>query len=99
MTGAAWLASRSGAQILPVAVFGQERIPSSVRRLSRARVCVRVAEPIVVPDSAADAQTLRACTDRVMIEVARLLPREYRGVYGAAAENPPVDGDARREVP
>jgi len=97
LTGVAHLAYRSGAPILPVAVFGQERI-SLTRPLSRARVQVRIGEPIRVPGGEATALALRAYTDRVMVAIARMLPAEYRGFYAAAADKAEAEEAARREI-
>jgi 1-acyl-sn-glycerol-3-phosphate acyltransferase len=98
LTGAAYLAFRSGAPILPVAVFGQERIPTEARRFARARVQVRIGEPIPVPHAEPTAQALRAYIDRVMIDIARMLPREYRGFYMSAVEKAEAEEAARREI-
>jgi 1-acyl-sn-glycerol-3-phosphate acyltransferase len=85
LTGVAHLAFRSGAPIVPMALFGQERIPSRAPRLRRTRVDVRIA-PAVRAAGEPTAQAIQALTDRVMVEIARLLPKEYRGVYASAVE-------------
>jgi 1-acyl-sn-glycerol-3-phosphate acyltransferase len=86
LTGVAHLAFQSGAPIVPVAVFGQERIPTECRRLKRAKVVVRIGKPISTPHTDSSAHALRSLTDRVMLEIARMLPSEYRGAYGKAVE-------------
>jgi 1-acyl-sn-glycerol-3-phosphate acyltransferase len=88
LTGVAHLAFRSGAPIVPVVVYGQERIPQESRRLRRATVNVRVAAPLRAPGGEATAEALQALTGRVMLELARMLPADYRGVYAAAVEAP-----------
>jgi 1-acyl-sn-glycerol-3-phosphate acyltransferase len=82
LTGVAHLASRSGAPILPIVLFGQERIPRQCLRLRRTRVQVNIGKLIHVPAAEPTAQALRSDTERVMRELARMLPPEYRGVYG-----------------
>jgi 1-acyl-sn-glycerol-3-phosphate acyltransferase len=86
LTGVAFLAYRAGVPTVPVAVFGQERIVESCRRLRRAPVHVRIGSPIPAPAGEPTSDALRAHTERVMLAIARLLPREYRGRYTAAAD-------------
>jgi 1-acyl-sn-glycerol-3-phosphate acyltransferase len=93
LTGVAHLALRSGAPILPIVVYGQEQIPRRLRRLRRSRVHVRVGMPLRLGVREATAQALRAETERLMVELARLLPPEYRGLYADAVE---AEGAARR---
>ena len=98
LTGAAYLSRLSGAPIIPLAIYGQERI-SVGRILSRAPVRIRIGAPIPVPQGDATPQQLQAHTDRVMIEIARMLPREYRGVYAADVDgNNAMAEDAPRET-
>jgi 1-acyl-sn-glycerol-3-phosphate acyltransferase len=85
-TGVAYLAYRAGVPTLPVAVYGQERIVTSWRRLRRAPVHVRIGAPVPAPSGDATPDALRAHTERVMLAIARLLPREYRGRYAAAVD-------------
>jgi hypothetical protein len=73
--------------VVPVAVFGQERISASARRLRRAPVRIRIAPPIAPFDSEPTAHALRAWTDRLMTEIARRLPAAYRGVYADSASD------------
>ena len=81
--GAAYLASRSGAPILPLVMWGQEQTFRCWLRLRRPAIHVRFAAPIALPPGAARARTaeLSAYTDDLMRELARLLPAQYRGVY------------------
>jgi 1-acyl-sn-glycerol-3-phosphate acyltransferase len=97
LTGVAQLSHRSGAPVVPVAVFGQERI-SPVGFFRRAPVSVRIGEPIPALHGEATTQTLRAYTDRVMVEIARMLPRAYRGFYASAVARAEVDAGSRREI-
>jgi hypothetical protein len=64
-----------------VAIWGQERAVASWRRLRRAPVEVRFGEPLSL--DGADGSTPADVTTRVMVEIATLLPREYRGVYAS----------------
>jgi 1-acyl-sn-glycerol-3-phosphate acyltransferase len=82
--GAAFLGSRTGATLVPVVVYGQEKVFKALRRLRRADVVLRVGEPFVLPalSEAHRSQQVEALTTDIMLRLARLLPPEYRGVYG-----------------
>jgi 1-acyl-sn-glycerol-3-phosphate acyltransferase len=76
--GSAVLALRSGAPVVPAAVWGTERIrPWSFLR--RPRVVVRFGPPRAV--KRARGQDSQAIADDLMREIASMLPEEYRGVY------------------
>ncbi len=81
--GAVYLASRSGATILPVAMWGHETATSDWLRLRRPRVTVRFLPPITLPANARNARTaqLQVYTDEIMLALAAALPPAYRGVY------------------
>lgn len=81
--GAVYLASRTRAVIVPVAVWGHETALSAWRHLRRPAVHVRIGEPLHLPTDAERARMpeLHAHTDALMLALARLLPPQYRGVY------------------
>jgi 1-acyl-sn-glycerol-3-phosphate acyltransferase len=80
--GAAYLADRAGVPLLPVAIWGTERLPENVRRLRRTPVNMRVGRPFRLPgDGRARSRDLEAHTDLIMCRIAALLPPQYRGVY------------------
>jgi 1-acyl-sn-glycerol-3-phosphate acyltransferase len=81
--GAAYLASRTGATIVPVAVWGHEKAVSTVFRFRRPEVHAVVCKPITLPSEAARARTveLHRYTQEIMLAIAREMPAEYRGVY------------------
>jgi 1-acyl-sn-glycerol-3-phosphate acyltransferase len=80
--GVARLAVASHAPVLPLAIWGQERAAGSWRRARRAPVEVRFGEPLHFDER----DTPAVVTKQVMVEIARLLPREYRGVYAQDAD-------------
>jgi 1-acyl-sn-glycerol-3-phosphate acyltransferase len=86
--GAVYLASRSGAPILPVVLWGQEQAMQAWARLRRPDIHVRISEPLRLPPDAEHARLtqLAAYTDQLMLTLARMLPPEYRGVYAGRAE-------------
>ena len=85
LTGVAYLALRSGTPVVPIALWGQQRVPANLLRFTRTRVHVRIGRPIAPPTGDLTGAAMRAYTDGVMTALARLLPQEYRGVYGGDA--------------
>lgn len=89
--GAALLALRSGVPVVPVATTGSEFLPGTgrqrglrQRRSLRAmrRVRVEIGEPFTLPrEIDGRRMTNDEATDRMMRELASLLPPEYRGAY------------------
>jgi 1-acyl-sn-glycerol-3-phosphate acyltransferase len=80
--GTAIIALRSGASIVPVAVTGTARVavPRSFFRITR--VGVVFGKPFELPKGRRlNAELVEECTERIMKEIAVLLPEEYRGVY------------------
>jgi 1-acyl-sn-glycerol-3-phosphate acyltransferase len=84
--GTAIIALRSGAPIVPVAVSGTEGVgvPRSFFRITRVRVVF--GKPFELPKSRRlSTELVEQCTERIMKEIAVLLPEEYRGVYAGLA--------------
>lgn len=88
--GAAFLARRSGVPIVPVAITNTHRVTTSLLRLRRARVTVRIGRPFRLPEDGTSpgGEQLGSDTDAIMRRLAALLPPEYRGVYESAAPKP-----------
>ncbi len=80
-TGAAYLASRAGVPILPVAVWGTEKIINNLKHLRRSQVNIRVGTLLPPPPARANTAQLEAYTEGIMLAIARMMPEEYRGVY------------------
>lgn len=87
--GATLLAMRAGAPVLPVAIAGSQRLfPGKSRVPHRTHMTVRVGEPFTLdhhPDGRLDREALAAGTDRIMREIAALLPPSQRGRWGGMA--------------
>jgi 1-acyl-sn-glycerol-3-phosphate acyltransferase len=81
--GAAFLALKSGAQILPVAMTGteNENVYGHMRKWKRAQVTLTVGKPFFLQETADRQTMLREGTKRVMQSLAELLPESYRGEY------------------
>ena len=99
-TGAAYLATRAGVPVVPVAAWGQEDFTSSWRRLRRAPVRLHFGPPLDFPVGPLTSQELQEHSERIMLEIARMLPPEYRGVYAdavAAESVEPTPGGVTQE--
>jgi 1-acyl-sn-glycerol-3-phosphate acyltransferase len=81
--GAAFLALKSGAPIVPVAMTGTENsnIYGHLKRWRRAPVTLKVGKPFVLPVQANRQKTLQEGTRLIMETLASLLPDSYRGRY------------------
>jgi len=84
--GAAYLALRCGAPLLPIAITGTETAYSAWKRLRRPKLTVTIGQPFVLPPvefrGGHRRERLEAATETMMRRIAELLPAEYRGVYG-----------------
>jgi 1-acyl-sn-glycerol-3-phosphate acyltransferase len=83
--GVAFLASKSGYPILPVALTGTEdrRVRENLKHFRRSRITVRAGErmEVHIPAGKGREQAMRAATEEIMCRIAALLPNKYRGVY------------------
>jgi 1-acyl-sn-glycerol-3-phosphate acyltransferase len=89
--GPVYLASRSGAPIVPIVAWGQEKALGRWQHLQRAEFYVRIGAPIYLPSGAERARSaeLNGYTHELMLAMARMLPPEYRGIYAAATADAP----------
>jgi 1-acyl-sn-glycerol-3-phosphate acyltransferase len=83
--GVAFLASKSGFPVLPVAVTGTEDrvIVENLKRFRRSKITVTAADLmyIDIPKGTGREEALRQATDEIMCRIAARLPEKYRGVY------------------
>lgn len=84
--GAAAIALRSDVPVIPTAIIGTDTLPfngSKPRRPGRKQVTVRIGKPFYLKRETDDGTKLDLAevTDQMMIEVAKLLPESYRGIY------------------
>jgi len=87
--GVAFVASRSGAPVIPVAVEGTSGFPSiNPLRWRKPGVVVRLGRPFRFKDMGErpGRQMLRRMTDEAMYVLASMLQPERRGVYGDLAK-------------
>jgi 1-acyl-sn-glycerol-3-phosphate acyltransferase len=90
-SGAAYLAYRVGVPVVPVAIAGQDKVFSSLRRLRRARVQAVFGPAFAPPpvEGKASGAEIHAFSEEIMYHISALLPAEYRGVYSDVAEKRP----------
>jgi 1-acyl-sn-glycerol-3-phosphate acyltransferase len=98
-TGAGMLALKTGAPVLPLVVTGTERLPfngkkgklqASAKMPERDHKGVRLlfGDPFIIPRFIGDRKiSSDEATEIIMVEIARLLPPDYRGVYADALAN------------
>jgi 1-acyl-sn-glycerol-3-phosphate acyltransferase len=87
-TGVGYLALRSGAPVIPVAMIGTDRILPPGRRLPRpGRIEIRIGEPLTFDEyrgQPAGARQRRAVTDEVVRAIQKLSGQEFVPVYASA---------------
>ena len=80
--GLAYLADRARVPIVPMAIWGTEKVAANWKRLRRPNVRCVIGEPFLLPsDGRAKGTRLDELTDLIMCRIAAMLPPEYRGVY------------------
>lgn len=90
--GTAFIALRTRAPIIPVAITGTEDIKTIKNTLlTRPRLTVTYGAPFFLehPERVNSAAVAEA-TNVIMKRVAELLPKQYRGVYGEGSASPQV---------
>jgi 1-acyl-sn-glycerol-3-phosphate acyltransferase len=93
--GAAILALRSGAPVVPVAVWGTEQVHlSSLIKRPKVTICYGPART-VLRGSASVAEV----SEGLMTEIAGMLPPQYRGEYTDAVERSPIQGQGIMPAP
>ena len=91
--GVGYIALRSQAPILPVAITGTENIPGFWRvAFPLCRINVRIGQPFTLPsiEGKLSRPILQQTTDIIMERVAGLLPSSYRGFYATNVIQEPV---------
>lgn len=81
--GAAYLVTRTGPTVVPVAAYGQEQAERCWKRLRRPRIVVIVGQPFhfAGTPNKARSRDLAPYTAEMMQRLAAMLPERYRGVY------------------
>jgi len=94
--GCAIIALRSGAPLIPVCIWGTEKL-KGIGWLSRPKVTISFGQPFNLPpvEGEPTKDQLKSLTDYIMQQLARGLPPEYRGKYEPV--EPPVTTGAHGE--
>jgi 1-acyl-sn-glycerol-3-phosphate acyltransferase len=83
--GVAFLASKSGYPVVPVALTGTEDrgIVKNLIRFRRSKIRAVAGEPfyIEIPKGRGREQAMHNATEEIMCRIAAALPEKYRGVY------------------
>ncbi len=82
-SGVVLVALRSNAPILPMAIYGGEKLGENLRHLRRTQFITRVGTPfhINLNGDRLSRENLEQITDEIMYQIAALLPEQYRGPY------------------
>jgi 1-acyl-sn-glycerol-3-phosphate acyltransferase len=92
--GIAYIAHRSQVSILPMAIWGTEKIPALWRMVFPvARLNLRIGQPFTLPviEGRLTRPLLKHLTDMVMQRIAVMLPESYRGYYAmTSADGAPL---------
>jgi len=100
--GAAFLASKGGYPILPVALTGTEdrAVIENLKRFRRSKIRAVAGDlfTIEIPKGRGREQALRDATDEIMCRLAVELPEKYRGVYAEHSRLKELLGDRSAEA-
>lgn len=83
LSGAAFLALKADVPIIPIAVTGTEnkRVFPNLKKWKRTPVSLTVGQPFRILHTGDRRADLKNGTERIMRELAKLLPAEYQGIY------------------
>ncbi len=86
--GVALITQRSGAPILPLGVWGIEKVSERLPRWQPTAVTLSIGKPfcLVSPTRKADHATLHAMSEAIMERIAAQLPPAYRGRFMSLSE-------------
>ncbi len=77
--GAAWLAARTGARVVPIGIAGtEEALPQGGKGIQRSSVAIVVGDPVsLIPENGrrADREQLQAFTEQLRVELQKLQDR------------------------
>ncbi|WP_327092039.1 1-acyl-sn-glycerol-3-phosphate acyltransferase [Nonomuraea sp. NBC_01738] len=83
--GVAWLALKTGAPVLPVALSGTDKVLPLGAKLPRpAKVGITIGEPMVFEGDYRNARDRRRVTDDIMTAIQKLSGQEYVPTYAAS---------------
>ena len=91
LPGAAYIAMKSQAILLPVGITGTEKIPLWRLPFPFVRLSVNIGQPFSLPviEGTPSREVMKSLSDMIMGRIAALLPEKYRGIYGTAVAGAP----------
>ncbi len=88
--GSALIALRSGALVLPVALWGTENVKLPRDIIGRTSVCVHIGKPFRLEHGKKiTREDVAEGTRKIMSAIAEMLPPEFRGAYASTATGQP----------
>jgi 1-acyl-sn-glycerol-3-phosphate acyltransferase len=90
LPGAVILALHSGAPIIPIAHWGGEAYLRNLKHLKRTDFHIRVGEPFKIDTKGVKvtSEIRQQIVDEMMVQLAKLMPEEYRGEYAETSKSP-----------
>ncbi len=81
--GAAFIALKAGAPVIPVAMTGTEsaNVYGSWLRLKRPKLTFSIGKPLLLDELEDGRKSVEQATNRIMQAIAAILPEGYRGAY------------------
>ena len=88
--GVVVMALRSGAPLLPVVYYGGEQLKDNLRHLRRTDFYISVGRPFQLDPGTVKVDRLvrQQMLEQVMLQLAALMPENYRGVYANTSPSP-----------
>jgi len=82
-SGVAYFVQKTGAPLLPIAIWGTEKVVSGWKSFRRQEVHICIGElfSLPSPEKRLRSKDLQILADQIMLRIAELLPEEYRGAY------------------
>ena len=88
--GAVTIALHTGAPIIPVAHWGGENFMKNFKRLKRTDFHIRTGQPFKIDTQGikVTGEIRQQIVDEMMVQIAKLMPEEYRGAYAEMCKLP-----------
>lgn len=90
--GVIMFAQKGNAPIIPLGHWGGENLVSNLKKLKRTPITIKVGEAvnITIPEGVkSDGKVRQQIADEVMVQIARLIPEKYHGVYTGKIDEEP----------
>jgi amino acid adenylation domain-containing protein len=81
--GVAYLAAQAKAPVVPIAIYGHDRVLDYWSRLKRVPVQIRIGKQFTIDSGNGANGNYQQQADQIMTRIASLMPLDYHGVYRA----------------